>query len=144
MTVSAILAVKGTEVATASPHRSRGEIARTLAEKRIGAILITGSDGAIKGIISERDIVRAIAAKGGAALEDSVSEHMTAKVVTCRRDDMIADVMEEMTKGRFRHLPVVEKGRLAGIISIGDVVKHRIAETVAESQSLKDYIQMAS
>ncbi|MGL4242189.1 MAG: CBS domain-containing protein [Beijerinckiaceae bacterium] len=144
MTVSAILSTKGNEVATASPHRTLSEIAKTLAEKKIGAILITGSDGGLKGIISERDIVRAVATKGGAALEDPASMHMTAKVVTCRRDDMIADVMEEMTKGRFRHLPVVENGRLIGIISIGDVVKHRIAETVAESQSLRDYIQMAS
>jgi CBS domain-containing protein len=144
MTVSAILSTKGTDVATASPHRTISEIANTLAEMRIGAILITGSDGSVKGIISERDIVRAIAKKGAAALDDSASQHMTSKVITCRRDDLIADVMEEMTKGRFRHMPVVEKERLVGIISIGDVVKHRIAETVAESKSLRDYIQMAS
>jgi CBS domain-containing protein len=144
MTVSAILSTKGVNVATAQPHRTIAEIAKTLAEMRIGAILITGADGGLKGIISERDIVRAIAAKGGAALDDPASMHMTAKVVTCRRDDLIADVMEAMTKGRFRHMPVVEDGKLAGVISIGDVVKHRIAETVAESQSLRDYIQMAS
>jgi CBS domain-containing protein len=144
MTVSAILATKGADVATASPHRTLGQIAATLAERKIGAILITGSDGAIKGILSERDIVRAIAAKGGAALDDACSLHMTTTVMTCQREDLIADVMEEMTKGRFRHMPVVEKGRLVGIISIGDVVKHRIADAVAESQSLRDYIQMAS
>jgi CBS domain-containing protein len=142
MTVSAILATKGTEVATAQPDRTLGEIAKLLAEMRIGAILITAADGGLKGIISERDIVRAVAQKGGAALEDPVSQHMTAKVVTCVRSDPIADVMEEMTKGRFRHLPVVEGGRIMGVISIGDVVKHRIAETVAESQQLRDYIQI--
>lgn len=144
MTVSAILSGKGRDVATASPHRTLSEIAKTLSERRIGAIVVTGTDGAICGIISERDLVRAIASGGGAALADPASRHMTARVVTCAPHDLIADVMEEMTKGRFRHMPVVEHGRLVGIISIGDVVKHRIAETVAESQSLKDYIQMAS
>jgi CBS domain-containing protein len=144
MTVSAILTVKGRDVATAQPQRSLREIAKVLAEKRIGAVIVTGTDGSIKGIISERDIVRAVAARGGEALEDAASQHMTAKVVTCATGDLISDVMEEMTKGRFRHMPVVDEGRLTGIISIGDVVKHRIAETVAESQSLKDYIQMAS
>jgi CBS domain-containing protein len=144
MTVSAILSVKGSDVATAQPHRTLAEIARTLAERRIGAILITDANGGVKGIISERDVVRAIAKRGGAALDDPASQHMTSRVVTCLRSDPIADVMEEMTKGRFRHLPVVEDGKLLGVISIGDVVKHRIAETVAESQSLRDYIQMAT
>ncbi len=144
MTVSAILAVKGVDVVTAQPHRTMAEAARTLAERRIGAVLITGADGGLKGILSERDIVRALATKGADALQDPVSMHMTTRVVTCRRTDYIADVMEEMTKGRFRHMPVVEDGKLVGMISIGDVVKHRIAETMAESQSLRDYIQMAS
>jgi CBS domain-containing protein len=144
MTVSAILSVKGREITTAQPHRTLGEIARTLADKRIGAVIITGSDGALRGILSERDVVRAVAQRGAAALDDPASQHMTAKVVTCGRHDLIADVMEHMTNGRFRHMPVVENGRLVGVISIGDVVKHRIAETVAESQSLKDYIQMAT
>lgn len=144
MTVSAILAVKGSDVVTAQPHRTLGEIAGLLAAKRIGAVLITDAGGSLKGIISERDVVRAIAERGGAALEDPASRHMTAKVVTCGRSDHIADVMESMTNGRFRHVPVIESGRLIGLISIGDVVKHRIAEAVAESQSLKDYIQMGT
>jgi CBS domain-containing protein len=144
MTVSTLLATKGRDVATSQPHRTLHEIARLLAEKRIGAVVITGADGTIKGIISERDIVRAIASAGAPALEDPASHHMTTKVVTCSPQDLISDVMEEMTKGRFRHMPVVENGRLSGIVSIGDVVKSRIAETVAESQSLRDYIQMAS
>jgi CBS domain-containing protein len=144
MTVSAILSVKGTDVTTAQPHRTLGEIARVLAEKRIGAVLITSADGGLKGILSERDVVRAIAERGAAALDDPASRYMTAKVVTCGRKDLIAEVMADMTDGRFRHMPVVEDGNLVGIISIGDVVKHRIAETMAESQSLKDYIQMAT
>jgi CBS domain-containing protein len=144
MTVSAILSVKGTDVATAQPHRTLTEISKMLADRRIGAILITGADGGLRGILSERDVVRAVAQRGAAALDDPASQHMTSKVVTCGRSDLIADVMEDMTKGRFRHMPVVEDGRLVGIISIGDVVKHRIAETLAESESLKDYIQMAT
>jgi CBS domain-containing protein len=144
MTVSAILSVKGSDVATAQPHRTLAEVSKMLAEKRIGAILITGADGDLLGILSERDVVRAVAQRGAAALDDPASQHMTAKVVTCGRNDLVVDVMEEMTNGRFRHMPVVEGGKLVGVISIGDVVKSRIAETVAESQSLKDYIQMAT
>ncbi len=144
MTVSSIISTKGHAVITSQPHRTLAEIATILAEKRIGAIMITGSDGSIKGIISERDIVRAVARGGGAALADAVSLHMTEKVVTCQETDLITDVMEEMTRGRFRHMPVVKNGQLTGIISIGDVVKQRIAETEAESRSMRDYIQMAS
>ncbi len=144
MTVAAILSVKGSDVATAQPHRTLAEISKMLAERRIGAIIITDANGGLKGIISERDVVRAIAQHGAAALDDPASRHMTSKVVTCQRSDSVADVMEEMTQSRFRHLPVVEDGKLIGVISIGDVVKHRIAETVAETQSLRDYIQMAT
>ncbi len=144
MTVSTILAAKGREVVTSQPHRTLHEAAKVLAERRIGALLVTDADGSLKGILSERDIVRAVATSGGEALKDPVSKHMTAKVVTCSEDDLITLVMEEMTRGRFRHLPVVKDGKLAGMISIGDVVKQRIAETEAESRSLRDYIQMAS
>lgn len=144
MTVATIIAAKGRDVFTAQPHRSLREAADMLAERRIGAILVTSADGALKGILSERDIVRAIAKAGAAALDEPISQHMTANVVTCEESDLITDIMEEMTQGRFRHLPVMKDGRLAGMISIGDVVKQRIAETEAESQSLRDYIQMAS
>jgi CBS domain-containing protein len=144
MTVATIIATKGRDVITSQPHRTLAEIATILAEKRIGALMITGADGSIKGIISERDIVRAVAQGGGQALADPVSLHMTQKVVTCEETDLISDIMEEMTRGRFRHMPVVKNGRLTGIISIGDVVKRRIAETEAESQSMREYIQMAS
>jgi CBS domain-containing protein len=140
MTVSRIISTKGRDVATVQPHRTLAEVAAMLAERRIGAVVVTGADGGIKGILSERDIVRAIAKGGGAALEEPVSRHMTQNVVTCQETDLIVEVMEEMTRGRFRHVPVVQEGRLTGIISIGDVVKHRIAETEAESQLMRDYI----
>jgi CBS domain-containing protein len=144
MTVATILATKGREAITVQPHRTLEEAARILADRRIGAVLVTGSDGSLKGILSERDIVRALARQGSVALGHPVSQHMTAHVVTCEEKDLISDVMEEMTRGRFRHLPVIKDGKLAGMISIGDVVKQKIAETEAESQSLRDYIQMAS
>jgi CBS domain-containing protein len=144
MTVSTILAAKGHDVVTTQPHRTLQETAKVLAERRIGAILVTGADGLLKGILSERDIVRAVANEGPDALKHPISQHMTTNVVTCEETDLIGDVMEEMTKGRFRHLPVVKDGKLNGMISIGDVVKQRIADTEAESRSLRDYIQMAS
>jgi CBS domain-containing protein len=144
MTVSTILATKGHDVITSQPHRTMHEVAKVLAERRIGAVMVTGADGSLKGILSERDIVRAVARSGADALNDPVSLHMTANVVTCEEGDLIHDVMEQMTRGRFRHVPVVKAGKLVGMISIGDVVKKRIAETEAESQSLRDYIQMAS
>jgi CBS domain-containing protein len=144
MTVSTIIAAKGRDVFTAQPGLTLHEVAQVLAEKRIGAVIVTGPDGSIKGILSERDLVRAFAKSGADALQEPASMHMTTKVISCQESDMITDVMEIMTKGRFRHVPVVRDGKLAGMISIGDVVKQRIAETEAESQSLRDYIQMAS
>jgi CBS domain-containing protein len=144
MTVSTILAAKGHDVITSQPHRTMHEVAKVLAERRIGAVMVTGADGSLKGILSERDIVRAVARNGADALNDPVSQHMTANVETCEEGDLILDVMEQMTRGRFRHVPVLKAGKIVGMISIGDVVKMRIAETEAESQSLRDYIQMAS
>ena len=102
-------------------------------------MIVGGDDGAVLGILSERDIVRALAA-GADALQHPVSRYMTAEVVTCAPDMLIIDVMEEMTAGRFRHMPVMEGGRLAGIVSIGDVVKHRLDEMQHETQALREYI----
>jgi CBS domain-containing protein len=144
MTVSTILAGKSREVFTLPPHRTMHEAAGILSERKIGAVMIMGADGRIKGILSERDIVRALGKHGAAALEDPVSSHMTSKVVTCGEHQTVAEVMEMMTNGRFRHMPVMHDTKLIGIISIGDVVKHKIAEAEAESRSLRDYIQMAS
>ena len=140
MTVAHILKTKGREVTTLSPHRSLADAAKTMTDQRIGAIIIAGPDGSIAGIISERDIVRAVSAHGAEALTHLVSRHMTAKVETAREGDSLHEIMEQMTNGKFRHVPVVEDGKLAGIISIGDVVKFRLAEMEAEARAMRDYI----
>ena len=142
MTVSRIINEKGRDVATVSPGASLAAVAATLAEKKIGAVLIM-EGAAIGGIISERDIVRAVASRGSEALSTPAKEWMTAKVVTCAPDDTINDVMQKMTSGRFRHLPVVENGKLAGIVSIGDVVKRRIEDVEREAAQIREYIATA-
>ena len=142
MTVRHILAQKGGDVVTIPPHRTVAEAARLLAEKRIGAIVVAGGAGEVLGILSERDIVRAVA-KGPGALDSPASAHMTAKVITCIPETPVTDLMEEMTQGRFRHLPVVVGGRLVGIVSIGDVVKHRLAEIENETNAMRQYIATA-
>jgi len=143
MTVETILATKGSHVETITPDRTLADAARLLAEKRIGAIVVSRGPDAVLGIISERDIVRAVAANDGAALADPVERHMTTNVVTCTRHAGINKLMEIMTEQKFRHVPVVEDGRLAGIVSIGDIVKRRVAEIEAEQQALRDYIATA-
>jgi CBS domain-containing protein len=143
MIVNRILSLKGSEVATIEPSRSLSEVARVLAERRIGALLIVDGDRPVTGIISERDIVRAVATHGAKALEEPVSRFMTEKVVTCTGETSINDVMELMTQQKFRHIPVVESGRLSGIVSIGDVVKLRLEEVEAETQAIKEYIATA-
>jgi CBS domain-containing protein len=143
MSVSSILAEKGREVQTILPHRTLAEAARILAERRIGAAVVTGADGAVLGILSERDIVRAVAEAGPAGLDEPVSRRMTARVTTCTEAMSIESAMEIMTTGKFRHLPVVEAGRLSGIISIGDVVKRHIEKMEAETRAMRDYIATA-
>ena len=143
MTVKAILAVKGSDVVTIDPNTSVGAAARLLAERRIGAVVVTGPDKRVVGILSERDIVRVFAERGASVNETPLTEVMTRKVVTCAPSDTISSLMERMTSGKFRHLPVVEQGRLAGLVSIGDVVKHRLHEMENEQAALRDYIQTA-
>jgi CBS domain-containing protein len=143
MTLEHILSEKGREVVTIEPHRSLADAARTLNEKRIGAVVVARDDRAVLGILSERDIVRAVAKGGAAALEHSISQHMTGEVVTCGRQVAINELMGLMTQRKFRHVPVVEDGRLYGIVSIGDVVKYRVAEIEAEHQALREYIATA-
>lgn len=143
MTIEHILSGKGRTVVTIQPARTLGDAARLLAEKRIGAVIVSDGDNPVLGILSERDVVRGVAASGAAALEHPVSRHMTAKVVTCRSQASIGEIMEIMTTGRFRHVPVVDAGRLTGIISIGDVVKSRLAEVEADQQAMRDYIGTA-
>jgi CBS domain-containing protein len=143
MTVAHILSTKGREVATTQPHRTLAEASKMLADRGIGALVVTGADGELLGIVSERDIVRAVARGGGAALGEAVSRHMTAKIVTATEDMTVVAVMEEMTNGRFRHVPVVRQGRIDGLVSIGDVVKYRLAEVEGEQQALREYIATA-
>jgi CBS domain-containing protein len=143
MNVEHILSEKGRQVVTIAPQASLMEAGRMLSEKRIGAVVVADSGNAVLGILSERDIVRALAARGPAALDEPVSRSMTEKVVTCTGASAINEVMELMTDGKFRHVPVVENGRLSGIVSIGDIVKHRLAEVEAESRAMRDYIATA-
>jgi CBS domain-containing protein len=143
MTVETILAQKGRSVATIDPDRTLGEAARELSARRIGAVVITDGQMTVLGILSERDIVRAVAQRSTGALNEPVRQHMTGRVVTCKGDASIDEVMKLMTEGKFRHLPVVEGGQLAGIVSIGDIVKQRLADIEAESQALREYIATA-
>jgi CBS domain-containing protein len=141
MNVAAILAAKGTEVVSITPERTLAEAVALLAGKRIGALVVSRGGGAIAGILSERDIVRALSRAGAAALAASVADYMTADVMTTERDEPMPSLMERMTEGRFRHMPVVEDGRVVGIVSIGDVVKHRVAEIEAEAHAMREYIR---
>jgi CBS domain-containing protein len=143
MTVGIILAGKGREVVTIEPSASLAEAAWLLAEKRIGAALILGADRRIVGIISERDIVRALAQGGVGALDEPVSRTMTRKVETCTESEAVSSIMERMTAGKFRHMPVVDQGRIVGVVSIGDIVKHRLSEMERESVAMRDYIMTA-
>jgi CBS domain-containing protein len=143
MTVSIILAGKGREVVTIEPNATLTAAVALLAEKRIGALLILGADRRIVGILSERDIVRALAERGAAALDEPVSSAMTRKVSTCHERETVAAIMERMTEGKFRHVPVVDQGRLTGMVSIGDVVKHRLHEMERDSAAMRDYILTA-
>lgn len=143
MTVERILSVKGQDVVTTQPHRTLLEASHLLADKGIGAVIIVDASTHILGILSERDVVRAIASHGAAALDEAVSKFMTVKVATTSRAASIQGVMEQMTAGRFRHLPVMHHGRLDGLVSIGDLVKYRIAEIESEHEALRDYIAHA-
>jgi len=140
MTVAQILNAKGRAVVTAAPGDTVLAVARVLSEKKIGAVVVVDAQGRIGGIVSERDIVRAVAAGGAEALNKSVKEFMTSTVKTCAPRDTEAELMSLMTEHRVRHLPVVEGGKLGGMISIGDVVKHRIEAIEREAEEMKSYI----
>ncbi len=143
MTVARILAEKGRDVLTTQPHRTLKEVVDLLAARGVGAVVVADDSMSVLGILSERDVVRVIAQNGAAALDDQVSRHMTPKVITVTRNDTIDHLMQTMTAGRFRHLPVVEEGRLIGIVSIGDVVKRHVDAIDIERQALKEYIATA-
>lgn len=140
MNVATILKAKGRNVTTSTPDTSLHDVARQLAEKRIGAVVVVDQGGRVAGILSERDLVRAIAERGPACLAEPASRIMTRGVITCTPDDHLEHIMATMTAGRFRHVPVVEQDRLVGIVSIGDAVKHHIAEVELEAHSLKTYV----
>jgi len=140
MFVSDILAQKGGLVFTVSPGTTVAQAAQHLSTRRIGSVLVMDGTNTIAGIVSERDLVRAMALHGGGALDLEVRQVMTRDVVTCHPDDPIERVMGLMTAGRFRHLPVEDRGELIGLISIGDVVKARLEEARHETEALKAYI----
>lgn len=142
MTVRAILNTKGHEVVSVGPDTKLSDAIKLLSERRIGAVLAC-KDRQIQGILSERDIVRVLGERGAAVLDEPVSKVMTRKVVTCHEADTVAAIMETMTTGKFRHLPVVEGDKVIGLISIGDVVKWRVREYEQEQQALQEYIKTA-
>ena len=140
MFVSDILGTKGGLVYTISPATSVAQAAAQLSTRRIGSLVVVDKHGDVAGIVSERDIVRALALFGDLALDRDVSEIMTQDVVTCDPDDSIDEIMAAMTRGRFRHVPVVKHGELYGLVSIGDVVKARFEEQAHEAEALRAYI----
>ena len=140
MNVESILKAKGRQVATIAPDAAVAEAARLLRRLSIGALVVSADGKRLDGILSERDIVHAIADHGPATLDLRVADLMTRRVVTCTPGDTIAGLMAEMTRSRIRHLPVVEHGRLVGLVSIGDVVKNRIDELEKDRNELVDYI----
>ena len=141
MLVRQILGLKGgSEVVTLQKGTMISEAARTLSEKRIGAIVVVDGDTPL-GILSERDIVRELGRRGQGCLTDVVDSLMTREMVTCAPDETADQVLEKMTEGRFRHMPVMEEGEMAGLISIGDVVKARLSELSMENNALEDMIK---
>lgn len=143
MNVKAILAAKGGDTINIEPTADLAAAVKLLSKHRIGAVIITGAGGRLAGILSERDIVRAMAEHGVDALAVSVGQVMTRNVMTCGENDSIADIMERMTSGKFRHLPVLRDGQLIGVVSIGDVVKQRVGEIEQDAEALREYIQTA-
>jgi CBS domain-containing protein len=142
MTVRAILDTKGHQIMSVLPDAKMSEAIKLLSERRIGAVLVM-SQGRIDGILSERDIVRVLGERGASVLDEPVSAVMTRKVVNCRPNDTVSAIMEMMTLGKFRHLPVLDGDRVVGLISIGDVVKWRVQEYENEQEALRTYIKTA-
>ena len=140
MFVSDILSQKGGLVFSVTPATSVAEVSKQLSGRRIGSVLVLNEASSVVGIVSERDLVRALAMHGPKALDLEARQIMTRDVVTCDPDDSIDEVMQAMTNGRFRHLPVVQRGELLGLVSIGDVVKARLEEAQHETEALKAYI----
>ncbi len=138
MRVREILKAKGSEVSTVRADLTIGALAQRLRDARVGAMVVTGETGLIEGIVSERDVVYAMAEHGAGAASRRVGHIMTAGVITCTPDEAVSDVARTMTHRRIRHMPVTEKGRLVGIVSIGDVLKNRLGEMELEANVLRD------
>lgn len=143
MDVASLLGSKGNRVVTTRPDATISEVVHKLKQERIGALVVSEDDVGVAGIISERDIVRALADHGSAVMERKVEVLMTREVFTCVLDDRIGTLMAKMSHRRIRHLPVLDDGRLCGMISIGDVVKHRLEEIESEADALRQYIATA-
>ncbi|MEM6411577.1 MAG: CBS domain-containing protein, partial [Pseudomonadota bacterium] len=139
-TVAKLLEEKGTSVITIRPEDTLKDAVVLLSEKRIGALVVTDGNNKLVGILSERDIVRKLAATPGQTLPQSVEENMTKKVMPCAPHDSLVSVLHTMTKGRFRHMPVLDKGALVGIVTIGDVVHYRLDELEYEALQLKQMV----
>ena len=142
MTVRSILNTKGHQIMSVEPDAKLAVAVKLLGEKKIGAALVMNQTR-LEGILSERDIVRVLGERGAAVLEEPVSNVMTRKVVSCKETDTVAEIMEMMTTGKFRHLPVLDNGKVVGLISIGDIVKRRVQEYESEQEALRDYIKTA-
>jgi len=140
MTVATILNEKGTKVATVRPHQTIAILVQKLKLENIGAVVVSQDDKRVDGIISERDIVRGLAAHGRELLTMTIDKLMVREVLTCAPEDSVKDVMQTMTTRRVRHLPVVERGKMVGVVSIGDVVKNRLEDVEMEARVLRDYI----
>jgi CBS domain-containing protein len=143
MNVKTILAAKGGDIISIEPAANLAAAADLLAARRIGVVVIRGAGGRLAGILSERDIVRALGTHGADALALPVGQVMTREVETCTADETVAEIMERMTAGKFRHMPVVSGDTMIGLISIGDVVKQRVLEIELETEAMRDYIRSA-
>ncbi|WP_019515480.1 CBS domain-containing protein [Sphingomonas sp. Mn802worker] len=142
MTIAAILGDKGADLVFISPDRTVADAVALLAERRIGAVPVL-DDGRVVGVFSERDVIRCLREHGASALDQSIAAVMTAPAVTVGRDDSVLGALSLMTRRRIRHLPVVERARIVGIVSIGDLVKYRIDRIEAEANAMRDYIQQS-
>ncbi|MBV8964459.1 MAG: CBS domain-containing protein [Hyphomicrobiales bacterium] len=143
MHVSSILNDKGSDVVTMGPRSTVREAIALMGQRRIGAVVIMGVENSVLGMFSERDVVRLLAQKGPEALADDVARHMTSPVFTCTPQTLIDEIMHLMTSKKFRHVPVIDDGVLSGLVSIGDVVKFRLAEIETEHKAMRDYIASA-
>lgn len=144
MFVQQILASKGNDIVTIGPSAKLGDVVILMSKERIGALVVLDDDAHIAGIVSERDVTRGLAEHGADILNMTADKIMTSEVISCRPDDGVDKLMQKMTAGRFRHLPVLDKGKMVGIVSIGDIVKFRLEELEAEASMLQDYIAGAA